>query len=215
MAIRKYDETYYPSQKIINASYKKIEQELLHHADIITFKELKELDITTAQIRGLQKFQKLRKISRGIYIKHDELDDRYLELQKKYTHIIFSHETALYLHDLSDVTPSNYTVTVPNNYNAYYLKEKEQMTVKRAVEERYNAGIIEMKSPYGNPIYVYDKEKTICDILANRNNTDIQILSTALKSYFARQDKDLNTLMIYAKLLKVDKILRNYMEVLL
>lgn len=72
-----------------------------------------------------------------------------------------------------------------------------------------------MNSPYGNPIDVYDKEKTICDILANRNNADIQILSTALKSYFARPDKDLNTLMIYAKLLKVDKILRNYMEVLL
>lgn len=36
-----------------------------------------------------------------------------------------------------------------------------------------------------------------------------------LKNYISRKDKDLNRLMEYGKLLKIDNVIRRYMEVLL
>ena len=62
---------------------------------------------------------------------------------------------------------------------------------------------------------VYDMERTICDIIRNRNNTEIQTLQSALKQYVKRKDKNLRLLMQYAVKFHVDKILRQYLEVLL
>lgn len=58
-------------------------------------------------------------------------------------------------------------------------------------------------------------ERTICDILRDRNNQDIVVVSNALKKYTSRQDKVINKLMKYAGLCRVEKILKNYLEVLL
>jgi hypothetical protein len=43
-------------------------------------------------------------------------------LQARYRGAIFSHETALYLHGLTDRRPLFYSVIVPTGYNATSLK---------------------------------------------------------------------------------------------
>lgn len=44
---------------------------------------------------------------------------------------------------------------------------------------------------------------------------EIQVLQDALKQYARRKDKNLRTLMQYASMFHVEKILRQYLEVLL
>jgi hypothetical protein len=51
--------------------------------------------------------------------------------------------------------------------------------------------------------------------LRDRNNQDVVVVSDALKKYTSRQDKVINKLMKYAGLFKIEKILKNYLEVLL
>ncbi len=72
-----------------------------------------------------------------------------------------------------------------------------------------------MKSPHGNPIRVTGLERTICDILHNRNQIDIQLVYEALKRYVRRKDKNIDLLYDYAKRFRVQKIARHYIEVLL
>jgi hypothetical protein len=72
-----------------------------------------------------------------------------------------------------------------------------------------------MPSPSGFSIPVYDMERTLCDVVRNRKHTDSQILTDALKSYARRKDKNLTRLAQYAKVLKVDTQIREYMGVLL
>ena len=62
---------------------------------------------------------------------------------------------------------------------------------------------------------MYDLERTICDLIRSRNSIEIQEFNSVLKSYVSGKDKDLNRLMEYAKLFRVDKVIRKYMEVLL
>ena len=62
---------------------------------------------------------------------------------------------------------------------------------------------------------MYDKERTICDLVRSRNQFEIQDFKTALKTYVMQKDKDLNKLMEYAKAFRVDKKIREYMEILL
>ena len=46
-------------------------------------------------------------------------------------------------------------------------------------------------------------------------NLEIQDFNMAIKTYLQRSDKGLNCLMVYAKAFRIEKIIRQYMEVLL
>lgn len=139
-------------------------------------------------------------------------DDMYL-LQKKYGRGIYSHDTVLYLLGYSDRTPIKYTMTFQHVYNSDSLKQ-ENISVKYAVLEKYSMGIIETKSPYGNPIRIYDLERTLCDILRGSGN-DIQIITSAMKRYASSKSKNIYKLMQYAEQLRVKNKVQHYLEVLL
>lgn len=70
----------------------------------------------------------------------------------------------LYVLGYSDRTPAQYTMTFPKGYNSPSLKQ-ENINIKRVVPENYSFGVIELQSPCGNPIRVYDLERMLCDIL--------------------------------------------------
>ena len=74
--------------------------------------------------------------------------------------------------------------------------------------------LLEMKSPSGNPIRVYNLERTLCDILRG-SGSDIQIVGEAMKRYAASKDKNIHRLMQYADQLRVKPKVLRYMEVLL
>ena len=58
-------------------------------------------------------------------------------------------------------------------------------------------------------------EKTLCDILQTRANTDIQVISEAFKKYVTLGNKNIPLLSEYAKQMRVEKRVRSYLEVLL
>jgi len=127
---------------------------------------------------------------------------------------VFSHETALFFHDLTDREPAQYAITVRTGYNPSALKSDgvQVYTIKKDLHE---VGVTMMKTPFGHDVPVYDMERTICDIVRSRSNVEMQTFQNALKQYAHRKDKDLRRLMHYAELLRVEKTLRQYMEVLL
>ena len=86
--------------------------------------------------------------------------------------------------------------------------------MKRAIPDNYSLGVIEMQSPCGNPICVYDLERSLCDVLRG-SGSDIQIINAAMKKYAASKDKNIHKLMQYAEKLRVKPKALRYMEVLL
>ena len=76
-------------------------------------------------------------------------------------------------------------------------------------------GLIYIDSPFGMKLRVYDKERTICDIIKNKNKIDREIFAKAIQQYSKLKDKDLNKLMKYAKKMNILKKVREYMEILL
>ena len=61
----------------------------------------------------------------------------------------------------------------------------------------------------------YNIERTICDLIRSRTRIDIQILNEALKRFVKLKSAALSILMDYAKELKIDAALKNYLDVLL
>ncbi len=156
----------------------------------------------------------LEQAAHGVYVSPDAWTDAMYILHLRCSQAVFSHETALYFHDLTDREPLKYTITVRTGYNPSHLQEDgfQVYTVKRELHE---IGITTMQTSFGHTVPVYDMERTICDLLRSRKNIEIQIFQDALKQYAGRKDKNLRVLMKYASIFHVENILRPYLEVLL
>lgn len=116
---------------------------------------------------------------------------------------------------MTDREPLVHTLTIYSGYNAHRLIADGSCKVYTVKRELLNIGKTVVKDNDGNMIPMYDLERTICDLIRSRNSIEIQDFNSALKAYVARNDKDLNRLMEYAKLFRVDNVIRRYMEVLL
>jgi len=156
----------------------------------------------------------LLKAAPGIYYSEETWPDPLFVLQYRNKKIIFSHETALYLHGFAEYEPSVPSVTVERGYNASHLK-KQNVQVHTSAEQLYDLGVIEKETASGNIVRVYDLDRTICDILKYRKYMETQLFTSALKDYFRSPDKNLIRLMEYAKALNLEEEVRRYAEVLL
>ena len=154
------------------------------------------------------------KVGPGMYVSPDAFEDELLVLSKRCPNGVISHDEALYHYGLIDREPASHTITVYSGYNTSRLNKAGYKTyyVKK---ELLNLGKTEVISNYGNPIPMYDIERTMVDLIRNRSRFEVQDFNAALKSYTLRRDKDLNKLNMYAEQFRVGKILRTYMGVLL
>lgn len=156
----------------------------------------------------------MERVAPGIYISSDSWKDGLYSMQLRNKKIIFSHETALRIHNLSDREPFAPVITVVRGYNAKHLKDNGAV-VHTVRPEWLELGLTQARTYTGNIVRVYDKERCICDILKNKNKMDIQVFPKAMTSYFSDKDKNIHNLMEYADVMGISDKMRQYTKVLL
>ena len=184
------------------------------HGGIIEAKAAAQHGISKAMLYKLCKEELISRIAKGQYILPDDLQDELLSLANRSGKIIFSHETALFLHGISERTPFEHTITAPSGC-VPSAAIKSECKVYYIKPELFELGKTTLKTPAGNDVPVYDLERTICDVVRSRNKIGTETFFAALKLYAANPKKDLNRLSAYAKELRVANVLRQYLEVLL
>lgn len=184
------------------------------HGGIIEAKIAAQRGISKAMLYKLCKEDKIHRIVKGQYILPDDMQDELLSISKRSDKIIFSHETALFLHGISDRTPFEHTITAPSGCIPS-TAIKSECKVYYIKPELFDLGRTILQTPAGNNVQAYDLERTICDVIRSRNKVGTETFLAALKMYAASPKKNLNKLNTYAKQLRVEKVLRQYLEVLL
>lgn len=171
-----------------------------------------ENNISKAALSKHVKEKGLERVARGIYITDDVWPDELYIMQVRNKAVIFSGETALYLHGLIDREYSKICVSVPTGYNATHFKT-ENVQVKYASKNSYELGVCTVPSMSGNMVRVYDRERCICDLISARKKIEVQIFQTALKEYMSGKGKKLSGLIEYAKKLGIKDEVMKYVEV--
>lgn len=172
---------------------------------------------------GISKFKfyksvhenQLEQVGHGIYVSKGEWVDELYILHHRCPKAVFSHDEALYYHGLVDREPLVHTFTIYSGYNAHRLITDGRCKAYTVKKELLDLGKMTVQDNFGNPIPLYDLERTICDLVRSRSSIECQDFTTALKAYVARKDKDLNRLMRYAKEFRIEKVIRRYLELLL
>ena len=160
------------------------------------------------------KARSMERMAHGVYISKETWPDSLYILYLRNKKIVFSFETALDIHNLTERTPFYITVTVPNGYNDTHLRHAG-IRVVHAKQEWYSMGIVSSQTYCGNLVPVYDMDRTICDIIRNKKHIEIQTFQTAMKEYMGSKEKNLNNLTKYAATLGIMEEVRMYTEVML
>ena len=195
--------------------YRKCLETLLDKNEgVLLTKDIVESGISKQLLSKYLKKGYIERVAQGVYLSKDAFEDDMYVLQARSRKAVFSHETALYLHDLTDRDPLQYTITLPSGYNATKFKDKG-VCVHFIKNDLLNLGVEDGKTPFGRIVRIYNKERTICDIVRNRNVIDPAILNEAVRRYLSAKEKNIPKLMQYAEKFRVEKIIRQYAEVLL
>ena len=187
---------------------------LRENSGFITVAQGKKAGLSHTSILRAAKAGFIERVAHGVYSAADEFYDVLYANQLRRPRAIYSHGTALFLHDLTDRDPISLSVTVPKGYNTRQLLS-EGLAVFSVKKELYEIGIAKMLTKYDHTVISYCAERTICDCIRSRSRMDAEVVADAVKRYARRSDRDINSLMKMAAMFGVEKILQGYLEALL
>lgn len=181
--------------------------------EVITPTQLEENGISRVYLSKMEKAGYIEKIDRGIYVTKEFKYDEYYLFQLKYPKAIFSYNTSLYFYEMTERTPIKMDVTVYREYNPHRFKKF--VNVYKTNKELYNLGIVEKKSPQGMKVRIYDLERTICDIIKDKDSMDIEIRNKAIKKAIKSKEFNASKMFDYAKRMNIYNKVKDYMEAII
>ena len=111
------------------------------------------------------------------------------------------------------------TVQIPQSFNIAIEKSRKVslpdypiITLYYWKKEYYEMGIT-TKIINGFTVKIYDVEKSVCDAAKYRTKSVMQTTSEILKTYLKRKDRNLTKLIEYAKKMRIEKVLKAYLEI--
>ena len=183
---------------------------------IFSMQELKSKGFTQYKVSKLVGEGKLIKLNKCYYenveYQGEESDFYYMEAYAP-KGVICLLSAAVY-YNLTTFIPDAVDVAIPRKAKISTQPSWPQINVHHYTDDRHELGVTTVKEGK-NEFHIYDVEKTVVDIVFYREKVGIEETKEILVSYLKRKDRNLNRLLKYAKLMKCEKIMRQYLEVLI
>ena len=133
-----------------------------------------------------------------------------LTVAKKVPQAVFCLLTALAFHRLTTQVPHAVEVALPRTARVPRL-DHPPIKVFRFSSESLNAGI-ETHMLDGVSIRVYCREKTLADVFKYRNKVGLDVALEALRAYRSQPKRDFQAVLKYARICRVENVIRPYLE---
>lgn len=180
---------------------------------VINLKEALNNGISRNVLKSMMNQNLIQKIDYGLYATKDFIYDEFYLFQLKHPNIVFSYNTALYFWGMTERTPMKMDVTTSRNNSLNYCKD--EVNLYRVNKDILELGKIQIKTMTGKIVNCYNLERTVCDIINNKKNIDIQTANKAIKSSIRSKEFNANLMFKYAKKLKIYDKVENYMEAII
>jgi len=183
------------------------------HGGQLRMSEAIKLGVTRYMLYSLRDKGIIERVSRGIYrlaelppISNPDL----VTVSLRFPNAVICLVSALAWHDITTQVPHAVSVAVPRNARMPSL-DYPPVQAHKFSNEAYKSGIEEHLID-GVPVKVYSLEKTLADCFKFRNKIGMDVVLEALKLYRTRKKLDLAELLKYARVCRVEKVMRPYLE---
>ena len=178
---------------------------------IVTTKIITQNNIARFYLTRLVKDKKLFRIDRGVYSIQKQDIDPYYNMQTKSKKIIFSHFTSLEILGFYKNIDHKIQISVPQSYNAKKFTNDYKVFYNN--KKNYRKGLIEYKYK-GNIVKVYDLERSVCDIIKDRNRFEELEYYRFINYYFSIEHLNYKKLLEYSTILKISELVHHYLAIL-
>jgi predicted transcriptional regulator of viral defense system len=179
----------------------------------IRMAEALKAGITRTALYNLRKKGILEKLSRGIYrlkdlppISNPDIAIIALRSPKAVLCLI----SALSFHEITTQIPHKIYMALPEKTAPPHI-DNLPLSVHRFSGQAYSSGIEEHEID-GVKIKVYSVEKTLADCFKFRNSIGMEVVLEALKLYRSRKPLHVNELLKYARVCRIERIMKPYLE---
>ena len=180
--------------------------------------------MTTAQLSAVKLYYRdiqrmlneglIEKIKRGYYHWIESYGkDEIVIINRLFPDGVLCMDTALFYYKYSDRTPAEWHITIDKNTS----RQRTQVEHPLIKAYRVESELLTLGEANGEidsqKVRIYDRDRTICDVLRNMNKMDKEIFNKAIQGYVKDPKKNIPNLMQYAKALRVQKRVKDIIEV--
>ncbi|MBI9011140.1 MAG: type IV toxin-antitoxin system AbiEi family antitoxin domain-containing protein [Clostridiales bacterium] len=193
--------------------YKKIFDK---HGGVIKLSDFTSQGYHNTTLNKLMELGYVGKIKSGYYEWIDDLPvSEAAIINKLYSEGVVCLESALYIYGYSDRVPNTWHIAVSKNnskskYKIDYPFVKFYFLIDAYIELGRSTAEYE-----GHLISIFDRDRTICDVIRYENKMDKEIFNKAILAYVRDPKKRIGKLLDYAKTMniakKVDRIIGMWM----
>jgi predicted transcriptional regulator of viral defense system len=185
-------------------------------AGVLKTTEILKAGIHPSTLYNLVKNGTLERISRGVYRLTNSpplLNPDLISVAKRIPKGVLCLLSALSFHDITTHIPHEIHIALSVGAEEPRL-EYPPIRTFRFSNKAFTVGIQKHKIDEAK-IKVYSPEKTLADCFKFRNSIGLDTAIEALKLYLDRSDIKIDEIMYFAKICRVTKIIRPYLEALL
>lgn len=186
------------------------------HGGILRTHQAINLGISPRTLYAMRDAGLIRRLGRGVYqlSTDDPLGNPdMVSVSLRVPKAVFCLISALHFYGMTDQIPHRVYIALPQPAEKPRI-EFPPLDIIWLSEKVYSSGIQEHQVD-GFSIKVYSKEKTIADCFKFRNKIGATIALEALKEYLDQSDRSIDTLLDYARIDRVEKLVSRYLEALL
>ena len=196
-----------------NVQYKKV---FVENNGILRASTAIELGVPKHVLYEMVKTGQLVREAQGIYrLKEtDPLGNPdFVQIRLRVPRAVICLISALYFHELTTQIPHEIYFALPRDVKTPKINYPP-IRVFHFSEDAYKTGI-EEHSLDGVSVKIYSKEKTVVDCFKFRRQVGMDVTLEALRDYIQQPRSNVSLLMKYAKVNRVEKLMRPYLEALL
>ena len=180
---------------------------------LLTLQDLAEQGINKYHLQKLVKTGEVERLKPGLFKLINYQSNEYYEIKKIVPNGIICLFSAWAYYELTSYMPHEFHVAIERKSKVklpgyppiklyYWDKKIFQSGIETIEHDAYS-------------FQIYNIEKSVCDAVKFRNKIGKDTLNEILTEYLKRKNKNLDLLIKYSKILRVERILKNYLEVLL
>ncbi len=176
------------------------------HHYIMTTAELLQAKLYYADIKQLLDAGLIERVKRGFYHWIEDCGESEVAMiNHLFPDGVLCMETALFYYGYSDRNPSEWSFAIDRNVS----KQRTKIDYPFIKAYRVESDLVTLGETEGeidfHKVRIYDRDRTICDVLRNMNKMDKEIFNKAIQGYVKDTKKNIPNLMEYAKVLRVQK----------
>lgn len=194
-------------------NFSMIKEEFRKYGGVLKTGELKECGLSSRQIKKILDDGMISKIKHGYYELSDYMTKEEVVIARLFPRAVIYLESALLHYGYTDRIPLSWQIAVNKNSEKSQFDIDYPFITPFYIKSEFLDLGIDTFQVEGVTVKIFDRNRTICDILRYEKKLEKEVFNKAIQSYIKDGKKNIRKLFQYADILNIKGKVQTYIGV--